>query len=192
MGALGEELVPGFQLDLRDLLERARRQARGERAAQPRLRYAGRVRGHGGAGGRLQHARHGTDTGNRRGLCAAGRGAHRRAPAALLSMAAAGPRGRHGSASAHREPAHRSRLVGLRASPCGDRIQLGLRGVECGLPAVGDCGAVHAAAVLVGAARVHAPAQRVAVDGGSARDALHDRVLSYAVCAGRSGDFAVD
>ena len=49
--------------------------------------------------------------------------------------------------------------------------------------------ALPAATILGRAAGVYAAAQRVAVDGGSARDALHAGVLPDAVCVGRNCAF---
>jgi hypothetical protein len=54
LAAVDEDLVPGFCVHLRGLLERAGQHARSEQAAEPGLRLAGPVCGDGGAGCRLQ------------------------------------------------------------------------------------------------------------------------------------------
>ena len=64
-------------------------------------------------------------------------GSDHRASAALLSVAAAGPRGRYVAAAARGEPEYRSGLVGLCASSRGNPLQLGICGVECDLSAAG-------------------------------------------------------
>ena len=123
------------------VLERPRRPARHQQAAQPRLRLARAVRRDRRARRRLQRRNgyrpHAADS--MRALPRLAARAHRRPSAALLPLAAPRPRGRHVAPPARRKPAHRPRLVGLRASPRRDPLQLGLRGSECALSAARRC-----------------------------------------------------
>ena len=90
----------------------------------------------------------GSDAGDRCAVWQAGRRTHRGAPAAFLSLAAAGAHGGYVAEAARGESAHRSGLVGLRAPQRRDAIQLGLRRAECALSAAGICRDYSAAALL--------------------------------------------
>ena len=83
-----------------------------------------------------------------------------RAPPALLRLASPGPRRRHVAAPARRKPAHRPRLVGLRAPPRRNTLQLGLCCSECALPVARCCGLCSAPPFWRLDAGLHASAQR--------------------------------
>ena len=167
LAALGEDLVPGLRLHLPNLLECARRPSRCEPVAQPGLRLPRAARRNHRAGRRLQHPRLRPHARHRCPLCQVGPGAYCCPSPALLPMAAAGARRRYGPTPPRREPQHRPRLVGLRASSIGNHFQLVLRRAECALSCAGSRRPLAQAEVLEGDAGLHPPAQRSPSHRGS-------------------------